>query len=312
MNGGTLMQRATLILSALALLLGSVQKAEAGILTTMNDTSANDLAAALTSGGAGGITVTGATLSTNTSAGSVASSGIFTTVGTNNYGLTGSGIVISSGNAAQDGTTGPFIEFVSTQFGTNATPSQFNLLHQVSPASSSFHDVTELDITFTAGPTTSQIFFNAVFGSAEYPVYVGQFIDGFGLFLNGTNIAFAGGQPTNINSTSMVNTGYPVDGGVNGSQFQTTPLGGLLVSNGSPVVTYSGSVIPGSTGNTLTFIIGDANDSALDTTAFIQSLGNAPPVASVPEPSTFGLVGAGILMRLGYLGWRRRKQAVPA
>ena len=45
------------------LLLGSVGAASAGTVTTVRDTNAADLANALTTGGAGGITITGETLS---------------------------------------------------------------------------------------------------------------------------------------------------------------------------------------------------------------------------------------------------------
>ena len=80
----------------------------------------------------------------------------------------------------------------------------------------------------------------------------------------------------------MVNTVFPDDGGGNdGTAFQTTPEEGVLVLNGSAVITYGGDVTPGST-NTLTFIIADANDNELDTTAFIQGLGNAPPPGGTP------------------------------
>jgi hypothetical protein len=197
-----------------------------------------------------------------------ASAGTLTTVNdtTNNYGLQGSGIVISNGDAATDGTTGPFIDGFSIEYGVPATASQTSLLNQVATANS-FNDVTEFDVTFVAGPDTTHVFFNTVFASAEYPEFVNEFIDGFGLFLNGVNIAFANGQPVNIDNSGMVNTGFPANGGVDGTAFQTTPLGGVLLQNGSAVITYGGHVLPGST-NTLTFIVADANDSALDTAAF--------------------------------------------
>jgi PEP-CTERM motif len=285
------------------LLLSSVGAASAGTLTTVNDTNAADLANALTNGGAGGITITGETLSSNSN-GVDASSGLFSTVGTNNYGLSGSGIIISNGDAATDGTTGAFINGFSVGYGVPATAGQTSLLNQVASAPGGWNDVTEFDITFTAGPDTTHVFFNTVFASAEYPEFVNDFVDGFGLFLNGTNIAFANGQPVNIDNSGMVNTGFPVNGGNDGSAFQTTPLGGVLLQNGNAVITYGGEVTPGST-NTLTFIVADANDSALDTAAFIQGLGNAPPPIGTPEPSTWAMMILGFA-GMAWMGWRRR------
>jgi hypothetical protein len=304
---------------ALSFLLGSSGIVKAGTLTTVDDIVAADLANALTTGGAGGITITSESLSDNhfqsihnNQVENIDSSGIFSTVGTNNFGLSGSGIVISTGHAAQDGTTGPNIYQVTTDFGTSATASQTALLNQVASAPSGWNDVTEFDITFTAGPNTSHVFFNTVFTSAEYPVFVGQYIDGFGLFLNGSNIAFAGGHPVNIDNPGMVNTVFPNDGGGNdGVAYQTTPEEGVLTLNGSAVITYGGDVTPGST-NTLTFILGDANDNELDTTAFIQGLGNAPPPngtpasppMGTPEPATWAMMLLGFA-GMGFVGYRR-------
>ena len=87
------------------------------------------------------------------------------------------------------------------------------------------------------------------------------------------------------------------------SAFQTTPLQGVLIENGSAVITYGGDVTPGST-NTLTFIIADANDTDLDTAAFIQGLGNAPPPIGTPEPSTWVMLGLGFA-GMAWMGWRR-------
>jgi hypothetical protein len=263
----------------------------AGGIVVTNNTNVQDLVNALTGGGKGGITITNAVLSAQDDGTGNMSSGIFTTSGANNYKLTGSGIFITSGNAHQDGTSAPVIPSVTTDYGTNATSPQFNLLHQVSPDANSFHDVTQLTVTFTAAPNTNKIFFNGVFGSAEYPHFVGSFPDGFGLFLNGKNIAFADGMPVNINSTDMVNTDFNNDPlGNPGNAFQETPMQGLLVQkNGNPVITFSGDVVPGSTGNTLTFIVGDANDGALDTGVYLAALGNSNPV--VPEPGSLTLLG---------------------
>ena len=285
------------------LLLGSVGAASAGTLTTVRNTSAADLANALTTGGAGGITITGETLSGHSNI-DVASSGVFSTSGTNNYGLKGSGIVISNGDAVGDGTSGPVIPSFSYEYGAFVTAAQTSLLNQVASAPQGWHDATEFDITFTAGPNTTHVFFNTVFASAEYPQYVGSFIDGFGLFLNGTNIAFAGGKPVNIDNPGMVNTDFPLLGAVDGNAFQTTPLQGVLIENGSAVITYGGDVTPGST-NTLTFILADANDDQLDTAAFIQGLGNAPPPLGTPEPSTWVMLGLGFA-GMAWMGSRRQ------
>jgi PEP-CTERM motif len=285
------------------LLLGSVGAASAGTVTTVRDTSAADLANALTTGGAGGITITGETLSGHSNV-DVASSGVFSTSGTNNYGLKGSGIVISNGDAVGDGTSGPVIPSFSYEYGAFVTAAQTSLLNQVASAPQGWHDATEFDVTFTAGPNTTHVFFNTVFASAEYPQYVGSFIDGFGLFLNGTNIAFAGGKPVNIDNPGMVNTDFPLLGAVDGNAFQTTPLQGVLIENGSAVITYGGDVTPGSA-NTLTFILADANDDQLDTAAFIQGLGNAPPPLGTPEPSTWVMLGLGFA-GMAWMCWRRQ------
>jgi hypothetical protein len=280
----------------------------AGGINVTNNTDVNQIVAALLAGGSGGITVTNAVLNAQDNGAGAQSSGTFTTSGPNNYKLSGSGIFLSSGNATQDGTSGAVIPSVTTNYGTTATAAQFALLTQVSPAAS-FHDVTELTITFTAGPTTSQVFFNGVFGSAEYPHFVGTFVDGFGLFLNGTNIAFADGQPVNIDSTDMVNTNFASDPTGNpGDAFQETPMQGLLVQqNGNPVITFSGSVTPGSTGNTLTFIVADANDNILDTGIYLGALGNTAPVPT-PEPASLTLLGLGV----AGLGLRALKRRVTA
>jgi hypothetical protein len=121
------------------------------------------------------------------------------------------------------------------------------------------------------------------FGSEEFPEFVGsEFVDAFGLYLNGTNIAFVGGQPVNIDHPCF-------------TAFAGTELDGVLACGGNPVNTFSGAVHSGS--NTLTFIIADTSDANLDTTAYIGALGTTNPGTPgvVPEPSSIALLGTGIL-----------------
>lgn len=124
------------------------------------------------------------------------------------------------------------------------------------------YDVTELIIDFDMLPGFSTVSFNVVFGSEEYPEFVGSpFVDGFGMFLNGQNIAFVGGQPVNINHPDVAALGG-------------TELDGILAPGGIALLTFSGSVDP--TGNQLRFIVADTSDGALDTTVYFSALTGVP------------------------------------
>ena len=151
-------------------------------------------------------------------------------------------------------------------------------------------DVTELVINFDMQPGFDRVGFKIVFGSEEYPEFVGDaFIDGFGMFLNGVNIAQAGGSPVNINHPDMTGT------------ITGTELDGVLAPGGNPVLTFGGLVNP--TGNSLRFIVADTSDGVLDTTVYFSALagvgGEVPLPASVWLLGTaaFGLAGRGYAKR---------------
>lgn len=205
--------------------------------------------------------------------GAILSAGTYQLLGASphTYGLTLPGIVISSGNV-DDYETGPnFINGVTTAFGAPADASQEALLDTITGGVWDHNDVTQFDIFFDVVPGSNNVVFQVVFGSEEYPDFVNSpFVDGFGIFLNGTNIAFESGRPVNINHPSF----RPMAG---------TELNGLLAPGGQAVLTFSALVASNSTNNRLTFIVADTSDDALDTTVYISSLAaiEPPPVPTI-------------------------------
>jgi hypothetical protein len=266
----------------------------ASATTITADGPAAALIAALTSPGTG-LTITSLSI-TGHSAGAAFSWGTYTNA-SGTYGI-GPGIVISSGNVSNYGDGPNTVGNKTTGYGANATPGQEAILDAISGASTYF-DATEIDIVFSLDALHNTVFFNVVFGSDEFPEFVGStFIDGFGMLVNGTNVAFTGGFPVNVNHPSM-------------AAIAGTELDGILAPGGVPVVQFSSVVGFGSTGNTLKFIIADRGDDILDSTAYISALGGEPGTPTpftptVPEPATGLLVATGVA---AYFARRRRSAA---
>lgn len=277
---------------ALALALGLPTIGHA-ITVTQNCTAA--VLAAAVSTGAVGMVVTGSTVSSNSTNGAM-SCGTYTNA-SGTYGI-GPGILLSSGNVSDYGDGPNTVDDKTTGYGVPATTAQEALLDPISGGSFNHFDVTQLDITFSMLPGFGNVFFNVVFGSEEFSEFVGSsFIDAFGLYLNGVNIASVGGMPVNINHPDM-------------AAIAGTELDGILAPGGNPILLFSGTVTPGSMGNTLTFIVADTSDEILDTTVYISQLGGTPPPPpqGVPEPASFVLLGT----CLSSLVFARRRVALQA
>lgn len=262
------------IASISAVALSALAGGAAQAISVTQTNALNALSNALTAGN-GGITVTNISIK-----GAATQFGTFTN-SSGTYGI-GSGVVISTGKVSDYG-DGPNTQVnKTTSFGTPATSAQNALLTAITGKTSHF-DVAQINIDFDLASGFDTIFFNAVFGSEEFPEFVGStFIDGFGLFINGQNIASVNSSPVNINDPNF----KPIPG---------TELDGVLAPNNNPTLTFSKVLSDGQKGNKLTFIIADTSDSVLDSTAYFSALGGEVPVSKpVPvPPAVVGVVFAG-------------------
>ncbi|MEK9646329.1 MAG: choice-of-anchor L domain-containing protein [Alphaproteobacteria bacterium] len=143
----------------------------------------------------------------------------------------GSGIILSSGNITDYGDGAKGSSGNTTNIGgVNASPAsagQEALLDTITDGGLDHYDVTQLDLTFDVAGDVSNIFFNVVFGSDEYAEFVGSsFIDAFGIYLNGTNIATFAGDPVNIDHPNMAFIGgTELDGILDPTSGSSEPIG---------------------------------------------------------------------------------------
>lgn len=248
--------------------IGAVGAAQAALVVSTN----LDATALATTLAGSGVTITGATLTTNTTGG----------VGTFSGGNS-TGLPIDAGVLLTTGTLGNAV-------GPNDTTS--------ATGGGSF---AQLDFTFTT--TTGSLFFNYIFGSEEYLEFVGSgFNDSFQLLLNGTNIATLpnGGGDVTINN---------VNPGSNAAFFVNNPQGtgpyDLQYDGFTTLLTASATGL-GTGGNTFSFRVNDIGDAVLDSGVFIQagSFGGVTPPTGVPIPGAIGLFGLALL-GLGAVARRR-------
>jgi hypothetical protein len=175
------------------------------------------------------------------------------------------------------------------------------------------YDVAALQVNFHLA-AASQIQFDFVFGSVEFPFWTSQFPDSLLTFLDPTKDQLTLGAATLGTANQIVydQNGQPVQvgssfAGLVSTQDKNTTFGG---PHGVLGLTTTSTLLTAGD-HTLLFEVGDVNDHVLDSAAFISNLriGSSPSGTrptdpneigyeiyhshSVPEPSTLSLMGIG-------------------
>jgi hypothetical protein len=213
-----------------------------------------------------------------------------------------SGIILSTGKVldASNPAVGPGVGIISWSYQVGGDADLTLLSGQ------NTYDASVLSFNFES--TSSSLFFRFVFGSEEYPDYVGEMNDAFAIFLDGQNIATLPGTsiPVTINN---------VNSGANSAYYKDNTSGTYLNAyNGftTPIQVSISGLTPGT--HTMNFAIADAGDDSYDSAVFIDAGSFSATLdsvgsAAVPEP---GQVAASLLLLGGIGGYffvKRRKAA---
>lgn len=172
------------------------------------------------------------------------------------------GILITNGNA-EDAQNPNTATGTTTSYNTTNTTSPLNNI-----ATGNVNDIAQYTIVFT--PTSSTLTFNYVFGSEEYPEWVGSsFNDVFGFFISGpnntgpfTNIALlpASTTPVSINSVNAgSNSSYYVTNNGTLHEYDATTTVLTATANVTPCQQY-----------TIILAVSDVGDWSFDSGVFLE------------------------------------------
>lgn len=182
----------------------------------------------------------------------------------------GKGIVLTSGNANIPSTNS------STGFGRgNGTAGDADLtkiVNELFPGSASF-DAAILEFEFTVtqpvdaatdpSKALTQVTFDILFGSDEFPEFVGQFVDIAAVYVDDVNYAFfENGKPLSVIQDNLT----PGNFYNNGNRDLAIEYDGV-----SAPLKITGNLIAGTT-HKIRIAIADTKDSALDSGIFISNL----------------------------------------
>lgn len=230
------------------------------IVTFTQDTTALEMAQAIMSSD-GSISIVSASYIGAKTAGAFVPAGMDLP----GIGIIGSGILLTSGNAA--------IDAVNTwnDFGINngleGDSDLTAIAGSVFSGSYQSYDASVLTITFTADLSVTNIGFNIIFGSEEYPEYMDSFVDIAGVFIDGINYANFDGDaqhPLSVLSAN-VNAGYFV----NNNDTSAVPLEYDGISKPLHIV---GALNSSLTTHTIKIAVADTGDHILDSGLFISNI----------------------------------------
>ncbi|GIV26633.1 MAG: hypothetical protein KatS3mg027_0447 [Bacteroidia bacterium] len=226
----------------------------------------------------------------------------FTTSGTCNLGIT-NGVLLATGAAtvAQGPNTSGSASGWSSGYIYNDPQ-----LTSIEPQAINDVCILEFDIV----PSCSTLFIKYVFGSEEYPEFVGQFNDAFGFFITGPN-GSCSGAPYNNTNVAVLPNGSPVsinnvNGSTNSSYYVNNTGGTCIQFDGMTVpITSTVNVCPCSTYH-FKIAIADAIDHALDSGVFIDMFACNNPMTAVASTTasscTSGCTGAASVTASGGSG----------
>lgn len=238
----------------------------------------------------GGLTVSNVTLSCDTDGYGTFSNGASTTLGINN------GIILTTGSCDSVPGSGSTSGFDNSNCHNFASEPPDADLVSIDPNATFDPCILEFDII----PSCNQLTIRFVFGSEEYPTFVGStFNDVFGFFITGPNPA--GGNYTSQNIATLPN-GTPVSiNNVNNGSSNTGPCQNCAyyINNQSSttidfnglttVLTVNLALVPCQSYH-FKIAIADAGDCALDSGVFIDYLSCSTALSSAitSVPATCG------------------------
>lgn len=233
-----------------------------GALTITSTSNANNLAGRLVAS-AGGISVTAASVT-------VPGNGLIPT-GLFQGGPFGimNGIIITNG-LATNALPPNVSSSISADLGIVYTGT---LVSDIIGRTVNAMDTVILNLTFDVESWVNSVSFDFIFGSEEYIEYVGdEYFDLFGAFLNGSQVVFDQfGEPITINGPFF-----------SSSLVKTPPLNGMEYDGSTSVFVTQASVVPGSTGNVIQFVISDIKDHIYDSGALIANFRGLPENIETP------------------------------